>query len=677
MSKSADATESIDPVTIEILNNRLHQISREAGATLTRTAASPVTVEAKDLGFNVTTPEGENVVFSVWMPRHGTTLSHMVKSTIDQFGLENIDEGDMFLTNDPYAGALHIMDLAILAPVHYDGELIAWTGCATHHLDVGAMTAGWPSRSRDWYQEGVKYPPIKVMEGGEVRDDVFELFLRNVRMPEYQGLDLKAQIAANTVSRRRIRETAEEYGLDALTQTYDEMIEYGERTARERIEDLPDGEYRHVDYLDYDQNYRLECTLTINGDEMTFDFSGTDEQAPTFINCAFPCAEANLHNILQVTMFPEVTVNAGTFEPVTVDIPEGTIFNCTPPNPCAGASIFAGWRVMSLTNAVLSKAFEQSDDPARASAEWGGGSPNLQLTGEDAQGDPYTLFVMDQCMLGGGARYDKDGEHVTNVLGSTNTSVPNVELHERRYPLLYLRRGLRQNSEGAGHRRGGMGGEFAITPYGVDSTTVNAFQHRRDSPPFGLFGGSPGEGGKIDIYDFGDAEVSEIDIDSSTPDTVLTRQNDEFDISPGEIIHARGAGGGGIGDPLDRDVEAVAEDILQGVIDADRATEQYGVVLDEGASDESVSAGDYTIDITETERRRESLGEERATAAESEGEPLEEACAACAGDVYRRVIEPAAAGLHIDDSAFSLAQHVCIECGDLVDVRVTVEDDPW
>ena len=680
MSQRPNAQTDVDPVTIEILNNRLHQIAREAGATLTRTAASPVTVEAKDLGFNITTPEGENVVFSVWMPRHGTTLSHMVRSTIDQFGFENIDEGDMFLTNDPYAGALHIMDLAVLAPVHYDGELIAWTGCATHHLDVGAMTAGWPSRSRDWYQEGVKYPPIKIMEEGEVRDDVFELFLRNVRMPEYQGLDLKAQIASNTVSRRRIRETADEYGSEVLRRTYEEMIEYGERTARERISALPDGEYRHVDYLDYDDVFRLECTLTVDGDELTFDFSGTDEQAPTFINCAFPCAEANLHNILQVTMFPDVTVNAGTFEPVRVDIPKGTIFNCTPPSPCAGASIFAGWRVMSLTNAVLSKAFAASDDPARASAEWGGGSPNLQLTGEDAYGDSYTLFVMDQCMLGGGARYDKDGEHVTNVLGSTNTSVPNVELHERRYPLLYLRRSLRQNSDGAGRRRGGLGAEFALTPYGVDSLTVNAFQHRRDSPPFGLFGGYPGEGGGIDVYESDGAEFGDISIDDRPPERTLARMNDEFQLATGEVVHARTAGGGGIGDPLTRAVDRVAEDLRQGVIDTDRAIDRYGIVMaQDGESTPDagfVDAGSGPIDAEETERRREALRADRATAAENEGERVG-TCDECGGEVYAREVTPAEAGLHIDDERFALEQRVCVECRALRETRVTVEGKPW
>lgn len=655
----------IDPVTIEVLNNRLHQISREAGATLTRTAASPVTVEAKDLGFNITTPTGENVVFSVWMPRHGTTLSHMVRSTIKQFGEENINEGDMFLTNDPYAGALHIMDLAVLAPVHYNGELIAWTGCATHHLDVGAMTAGWPSRSTDWYQEGVKYPPLKIMEGGEVRDDAFQLFLRNVRMPEYQGLDLKAQIASNTVSRQRIQGTAEEYGVEALTSCYEEMIEYGERTARERIEALPDGQYRHVDYLDYDQTYRIECTLTVDGDEMTFDFTGTDEQAPRFVNCAYPCAEANLHNALQVSMFPEVTVNAGTFEPVEVEIPEGTVFNCTPPNPCAGASIFAGWRVMSLTNAVLAKAYKDSDDPNRASAEWGGGSPNLQLTGQDAVGNDYTLFVMDQCMLGGGARYNKDGEHVTNVLGSTNTSIPNVELHERRYPLLYLHRGLRENSEGAGQQRSGLGGKFAITPYGVDSMTVNAFQHRKDSPPFGLFGGYPGQGGNIQVSDEGGNDLP-TRLEDLQPDRELNHYNDEFELSDKQVIYAECAGGGGIGDPLDRDLDAVEEDVANQIIDSEAASERYGVVIDDGEADRE-----------ESERRRKSLRETRATTAKSDGTATEETCPECDGDIHKHEIAPGEVGLKIEDEAYALEQHVCIDCGELSDVRVTVAGKEW
>lgn len=663
----------IDPVTLEVLNNRLHEISREAGATLTRTAASPVTAEAKDLGFNLTTPAGENVVFSTWMPRHGTTLAHMVRSSMEQLGDDpGIDEGDMIMTNDPHAGALHIMDVAVLAPVHYDGELVAWVGCATHHRDVGAMTTGWPTRATDWYQEGVKYPPIKLVEGGEIRTDVFELFLRNVRIPKYQGLDLKAQIAANNVARERLRETIDEYGIGTLKACYEEMIEYGERTARDRFEALPDGEYAHVDYLDYDDLYRIECTLTVDGDELRFDFSGTAEQAPSFVNCAYPSAEANLHNILLVTMFPDVTVNQGTFRPVDVDIPEGTLFNCTPPAPCAGASIYGGRRVQSLSNAVLAKAFVETDDPSRASAEWGGGSPSVQITGEAADGEPFTAFVMDQSMLGGGARYDKDGANTTNILASTNTSIPNVEYYEERLPVLYQQRSLRADSGGPGARRGGLGGEFAFTVRGVDGITVNPFQHRKDVPPFGLFGGYPGRGGVIERYEIGHRPAPEVDLDGAEPAETYGQQNEEFTLTPSELVHVCCPAGGGIGDPLARDPGAVAEDVRRGTVSVEQAEERYGVVFEEGASAP-------TPDADATATRRADCRERRAAAARDDPDAAElsATCDDCGGRLFVRSVSPAARGYDADDERVRFEETVCVECGALEDVRTTVVGDEW
>lgn len=641
----------LDPATLEILDNRYHQISREAGTTLLQTAESATTVQARDLGFNIATPTGDNVVFSVWMPRHGTTLSHMIRSSIDQLADDpGIGEGDMILTNDPHAGALHIMDVAVLAPVHYEGELIAWAGCATHHRDVGAPSPGWSPLARDWYQEGVKFPPIKIMEGGEIREDVFDTYLRNVRYPKYQGLDLKGQIAANNVSRRRILETVDDYGPDIVTEYYDRIIDHAEQTARETIEALPDGTYTHTDIFDFDDLYRVECTLTVDGDEMTFDFSGSSEQAPSFINCAYPCAEANLHNILMVTLFPDATVNAGTFEPIDVEIPEGSIFNCTPPNPCGGASVYAGWSVMSLTNAVLSKALAETDENERASAEWGGGSVMAHISGTDTGGESF-LTSMAPSMLGGGARYTRDGEHTTNVLGSTNTSMPNVEFHERRYPFLFLERSLRKDSSGAGRFRGGLAGEQAFTPYGVDRVSANVHSHRNDVPPFGLFGGLPGATVEVTVHDEADGlEVAKRTLDA---------QNAEFTIDADEILYVKCPGGGGIGDPLDRDPEEVLHDVRNEIVSEEYAADIYGVVVDPDG-----------LSIERTKAARARLLEQRKE--ESDPLPDHTPCGTCGGGMGIRYLDPHRLGLDVADDV-TLEEYSCQSCGGVEDVRVVLD----
>ncbi|MDZ4246481.1 MAG: hydantoinase B/oxoprolinase family protein, partial [Dehalococcoidia bacterium] len=180
-------TKTLEPVTVEIIQNRLTQIGREAGIALIRSAASLIVVGAKDLGFNIADHLGRTIIYSVWMPRHGTTLSYMIQSCIERFKNRSIDPGDMFMVNNPYDGALHALDIAIIAPVHVNGELIAWTGCATHHVDIRAMRPGTAPDASDWYQEGLIFRPIKIVEKGMLRDDVFNLLMDNVRVPLYQG----------------------------------------------------------------------------------------------------------------------------------------------------------------------------------------------------------------------------------------------------------------------------------------------------------------------------------------------------------------------------------------------------------------------------------------------------------------------------------------------------------
>ena len=317
--------KNIDPVLTEIVQNRLMQVGREAGIALQRAAASPVVVGAKDFGFNIADHLGRNVVYSLWMPRHGTTLSYMLKSCLNRAGEKNIFPGDMFLVNDPHEGALHLPDLAVISPVHYGEELVGYTGCAAHHLDIGATRPGFVADATDWYQEGLHIKPIKLMERGRLRQDIFDLIMDNVRMPHYQALDLKAQIAANLVAKERILELVGRYGVNTIKACYDEIIHLSEIKTRERIQMLPDGDYEATELLDYDRLYTLKCKLTVKGDTLTFDFSGTDSQSTTYINSALPCTVANVHNIFVCMLIPDITANEGCFRPVNVYLPEGTV----------------------------------------------------------------------------------------------------------------------------------------------------------------------------------------------------------------------------------------------------------------------------------------------------------------------------------------------------------------
>ncbi len=572
----------IDPILTEIISNRLLQIGYEGGLVLQRCAVSPGVVEGRDLGFNVSDADGRTVVYSTWMPRHGTTLSYMLQSCMSRF-MNDIRPGDMYLVNDPHSGALHILDLAVMMPIHYNEELVAWVGNATHHVDVGAMTPGRAPLATDWHQEGIIFKPTRIVENGRIRDDIFNLFLDNVRMPRYQSLDLKAQISANFAAAEKILTLLERYGTEALSQTFESSIELAEAQARERLSVLKHGEYEAIEYLDYDKTYTIRAKLTVNDDGLVFDFAGTDPEAKTFINCALPCAVANLHNILACQLFPDLTVNAGTFKLVDVRIPSGTLINCNPPAPCSGASTITGWRVQGITMALLTQALMSTSRQNYAMAEWGWGFTDVQWSGTDPLGRWYTVRG-DASLHGGGARANKDGIDVSNIAGSTNTALPSIESYEYRYPILYLSRGLLADSEGAGQYRGGRAGYWSRCLYGVDTASDLSFYIGRDVGSNGFGGGQDGSSSKIvikratDILERLNSEVPLYDELSGTEE-VLSQQPSALGlyINAGDVVYVRGMGGAGFGPPELRDKEAVLADIEEGLLSAKRAEEIYGV----------------------------------------------------------------------------------------------------
>jgi len=584
----------VDPIRTEIIQNRLMRIGHEGGLVLQRCAVSPTIVEARDLGFNVADHLGRTVVYSTWMPRHGTTLSYMLESCKRRFG-DDIRPGDMYLVNDPHSGALHILDLAVIMPVHVGGQLVAWVGNATHHVDVGAMTPGRAPLATSSYQEGITFKPTRLVEGGRIRDDIFGLFLDNVRMPRYQSLDLKAQISANFAAADKIVTLARRYGIETLLRTYDEILDLAERQMRTRIAELPDGRYEAVERLDFDRHYTLRASLDKAGDELRFDFSGTDAEAATFVNSALACTVANLHNIVTCQLAPDLTVNAGSFRAISVNVPEGTLLNCRPPAPCSGASTITGWKAQQLTMALLSQAVGGSPQWRRAQAQWGWGFTDIQWTGVDQLGRWYSVRG-DATLQGGGARATADGIDVANIAGSTNTALPSIESYEHRYPVLYLSRALVPDSEGPGEYRGGLAGEWSRTLYGVDEADALPWYMGRDFGAAGFSGGGEGSHSRVTLKRGTDiwerlAEAPPRYDELGGDEQLLPQQVATHPIHAGDVIDVRGMGGGGYGDPLKRDPARVAVDVSEGYVSVARARSVYGVAVDAaGRVDEAATA---------------------------------------------------------------------------------------
>ncbi len=591
----------VDPITVEIVQNRLVEIGKEGGITLVRTAASPIVVHSKDLGFNIADHRGYTLAYSSWMPRHGTTLNYMLRSCIRDFG-DDIHPDDMFMVNDPYSGALHVFDIAVIAPVHVDGELVGWTACATHHPDIGAKSPGVFYDAEDCWQEGINIPPLKLVDRGRIREDVFRLFLKNVRLPESQAIDLKAQIAANNVAKARMLELAQSYGVEVLKACYDEIIRFSEEKTRERIRLLPDGIYRYEDSIDFAALHRLQCALYVDGDSLHFDFTGTDPQAASFINSTLACSVANVHNIIICLLIPDIEANEGCFRPVKITIPEGTLLNSLPPAPCSGASIIGGRKAQSLALGVLSQAMLNSPLRSRATASWSSAHLEFIVAGKDHRRKWFFTTVRETSMLGGGARAMKDGLDVSNIAGSTNTSVPNVEQTEERYPWIYLKRSLRADGEGPGKWRSGFGGETVIKVQGTDSLTLRVSIIGTTVADKGLEDGGEGKRMRVEIKT--DTEVMDQLGTGCWPDfaalggelKVLGPRTDPIEVEENDVIRIACSSGGGFGRPEDREPELVRRDVLEGVVSAQRASEVYRVALQDGAKLE--------VDKSETKKLR-------------------------------------------------------------------------
>lgn len=572
-----------DPVLLEIIHNRLQEIGLQAGYTLLNTAASPIVVHAKDLGFNISDHLGRCVVYSMWMPRHGTTLSYMLRACQKKFQ-GRIYPGDMFITNNPHDGALHSQDIAIIAPVHYGEELIAWTACATHHLDVGAMTAGRAYLATEYLQEGKIFPPLKIMERFEIRQEIFDLIMENVRVPDYQGLDLKGQIASNNVAREKILELAKRYGVETLKNCYEEIITFSEEKTLERIRMLPPGKYEATDYISFSGIFTIRCILEVKEDSLTFDFAGSDPEAPNFINSALPCTVANVHNIVVCLLTPDIPINEGCLKHVKVIAPERSIMNCKPPAPCSGSSVISGWTAMSLAVRTLSLALAKSKESWRANASWPTACSQLLTRGVDERGKPFFNTTLFGDIMGGGARANKDGLDFGSAPGSTTTSLLNTEHAEAVSPFLCLFTRACRDSGGAGKFRGGLSGETVFKIHKAEKAEAFAFWTGKGIAANGLCGGKPGATTMIAIKK--NSNILEL-MKNGLPSwddiigegNVLPDSNPAFFLGKKDVILKRLDGGGGYGDPLERDVLRVLEDVTEDNISIEKAKEEYGVMI--------------------------------------------------------------------------------------------------
>lgn len=524
------------PIQAELLRNALASICDEMYIALMKSAYSTNIKERKDHSTALFAADGRVVVQGESMPLHLASMLGLVEVVLEKYGKDGLKEGDMFLSNDPYVGrGSHLPDVAIAAPIFKDGELVMFACNIAHHADIGGMSPGsMAGGMTEIFQEGLRIPPIRLFEDGVLKRDVMDLILLNVRVPEERLGDYNAQIASNRLALRRCATLIERWGKDVIAEGFDAIIAAVARRTRVSISELADGVYEFEDVVDDDglsrKNIRIKVKITVTGDEIEFDFDGTDPQVEGNTNVTMAGLQATCLYCMKVLLDPDCPQNHGMLDPVTIRAPLGSVVNAAFPAASAARAQTAQ-RIVDVILGALAPAY-----PDKVVAAGNGANTSAAFFGRGEDGRYYVY--LETLGGGAGARSYKDGTDGVQV-HMTNTSNLPIEALENEYPLMIERYELVNDSGGAGRYRGGLGIRRDYRPIG-HSTTFSGQGERFVNQPWGLFGGQPAQTGRFAIIpDDGD-------------ETRIGNKPSTQKIPPDAVISVITAGGGGFGDPAKR-----------------------------------------------------------------------------------------------------------------------------
>lgn len=699
---------AIDPISFEVIRHKLQAITEEQAITLKRVSGSPVVTEATDFNNGLYLADGSIVTMGPQVIFHTGTMSTVIRNIIKDFGPRGeIHEGDMFILNDPYRGAIHQPDVSIVAPVFHQGRHIAWAGSCAHQLDVGGMGFGsWAYGATDVQQEAMLLTGLKLIDGGRLREDLWQMIMSMSRLPNYLGLDFKGMIAANNVAIQRLAELFARYGVGTVEGVMAAEIDSSERRMRERLRQIPDGVFRARDYIDHDGHanrlYEICLAVRKTGEEIVFDMEGSSLQAPGFINCTWSGLKGALFTGLLPILAPDIRWNEGVLRPVTIKAPEGTLCNAKWPAPVSGATVCAVWIVMNVAVAALSRMVSCAPAMIReAQAVTKGQMSVLTLAGKNRDGEPYGTLLLDSMAGGGGASIDQDGLDGSGDYDVPRPAIANVEANEAAGPVLYLFRSFVPDTGGPGRTRGGASTGLALLPYDVEGLNAMVIGHGVEVPnSIGLYGGMPGacayhlsrpsrDGVGDLIARYHDAES--VMTDPEVRD--LGAKPGGFKVGRGDVFAYTFQGGGGYGDPLQRDPARVARDVEDGYVSPRSAAEHYGVVFEDGGT---------VPDLPATEAKRHAIRRDRlnghvpVAAAPQRNDALAPDMrissdghfhCACGGDLGPidgnwkdraavRTIPPEACGFHLHlHDELALREFACPDCATLLELEVLRKDE--
>ncbi|MGD9106782.1 MAG: hydantoinase B/oxoprolinase family protein [Desulfobacterales bacterium] len=480
---------TVNPILLEVFKNRFASISEEMGVTLIRTAFSPNIKERRDLSCAVFDHTGEMIAQAAHIPVHLGSMPLSVKAAIGNVAFQ---KGDMVILNDPFKGGTHLPDITLVAPVFSHGPTPEFfVANRAHHADVGGMASGSMPLSTSIFQEGIIIPPLKLVEKGKIDKKLMDFLLNNVRTPAEREGDFSSQIMSNITGVRRTEELIDKYGLETVRFYACNLMDYAERLTRKTIRKIPDGIYDFEDVMDDDgishNKIAIRATITVQGDEVTLDFSGCDSQVQGSINAVYAITLSAVLYVFRSLVLKDIPTNAGCLRPITVLTQKGTIVDARFPAAVAGGNVELSQRIVDVVLGALSKAVPHAI-PAAAQ----GTMNNVTIGGVDFRNQkPFAYYET----IGGGMGASAKGRGESAVHSHmTNTLNTPVEALEYSYPFLVAEYSIRRGTGGQGLHRGGDGIVREIELLWEAEVTV--LSERRKTPPYGLFGGGPGAVGK-------------------------------------------------------------------------------------------------------------------------------------------------------------------------------------
>jgi len=582
-----------DAVSLHVLHNALANVAAEMALVMMKTSYSTIFNEGLDFSTVLLNRHGDLIAEKNYTPSMMGAIPHTVRWAIEELGEDYFQPGDIVVHNDPYRVNCHLPEHMMMKPVFYGGALVGFAGNIGHVAEVGGKAPGsFASDATDIYQEGLRLPPVKLLVGGKYHEDVWRIILTNHRTPRNTWGDFHAMIGSLNVGERRLHGLLDHYGVEFVEQGTQALMDYSERRLRAEIMELPDGEYAREMWIEddgvTDQPFRVCVRVTVRGDEVMADFTGSDAQVRGPMNTTFVVVASAVYNAVFCVADPQMVIprNSGCYRPIKFIAPPGSVVNVQPPGPCVGGNTDTQPKLIDLLLAAFAEAV-----PDRIAAATGGSSSNFLFGGVHPETHRYySNYHFDGMGTGATARKDGNDGEITRHSNCRNTP---IEVFEGRYPFRTLEYRLAQDSGGPGRHRGGMGTIRTLEVTAPEITLSTLFD-RAKIAPWGLFGGMSGGLSTLRVKRAGETDFRNFtDAFGTTSPTKFTNVL----LKRGDIVTYQTPGGGGFGPSHERPPEDVLADVRCGWVSIESARRDYGVEITR--RDDHVD-----VDAEETQRHR-------------------------------------------------------------------------